>query len=147
CRNTRSSPLSRKASVPHSEPEDNGEVIAEAGDAREPENATGLDFDPAEFDTASQPEPVNCVQVEPDDGPDPFNPATYRASQSLAAAAGVQKHLTELSITTPNKAWWVRRHPDPEFCLLTWVIELKEEQETYLVLPALWPSLMGEATF
>jgi hypothetical protein len=67
--------------------------------------------------------------------------------QSLAAAAGVQKHLTELAVTTPNKAWWVRRHPDPEYAFDAWVIELKDEQETYLVLPHLWPALTGEATF
>src|SRR5262249_46659017 len=67
--------------------------------------------------------------------------------QDLAAAAGVKKHLTELPIRTPDKSWWVRRHPEPEYSLDAWVIELKDLQETYLVLPDLWPKLMGEATF
>jgi hypothetical protein len=78
---------------------------------------------------------------------DPFDPGTYKVSQTLAAAAGVKKHMTDLAVGPPNKAWWVRRHPDPEYSLSTWVIELKDEQETYLVLPPLWPSLVGEATF
>jgi hypothetical protein len=78
---------------------------------------------------------------------DPFDPMTYRVSQTLAAAAGVKPHLTDLAVRMPDKAWWVRCHPDPEFSFATWVIELKDERETYLVIPRLWPSLMGEATF
>jgi hypothetical protein len=66
---------------------------------------------------------------------------------SLAVAAGVEKHLTELPVRRPDKAWWVRVHPSPEYALSTFVIELKEEQETYLVLPPLWPELQGEPTF
>ena len=93
--------MSRKVNVPSGDPKDNGEVLDNAGDAREPENATGIDFDPETFNS---PEPVNRVRVENTDTPDPFDPSTYKVSQSLAAAAGVQKHLTELSVTTPNKA-------------------------------------------
>jgi hypothetical protein len=78
---------------------------------------------------------------------DPFDQATYRVRQTFAAAAGVQKVLTELAVCTPHKEWWVRRHPDPGYALDTWVIELKDNQETYLVLPPLWPGLCGEATF
>jgi hypothetical protein len=80
-------------------------------------------------------------------GPDPFDPATYRVHVSLEAAAGVEQVLTGITVRTPNKAWWVRRHPSPDFAMRAWVLELKEEQETYLVLPHLWPSLAGEATF
>jgi hypothetical protein len=78
---------------------------------------------------------------------DPFAPDTYKVPQSLDAAAGVKKHLTELSVRTPDKSWWVRRHPDPQYSLSAWVIEMKEERENYLVLPPLWPPLVGEACF
>jgi hypothetical protein len=78
---------------------------------------------------------------------DPFDPQTYRVSQTLAAAAGVKRHLTELPVCKPRAEWWVRRHPDPEFSLSTWVIELREDQDVYLVLPPLWPSLMGKVSF
>jgi hypothetical protein len=104
-----------------------------------PAGGEELSFDPAELE-----------QPTPDAAPaalDPFDPSTYRVRQTLAAAAGVQKVLAELAVCTPNKAWWVRRHPDPAYALDVWVVELKDDQETYLVLPPLWPSLIGEATF
>jgi hypothetical protein len=89
-------------------------------------------------------------QAEPPSSPatiDPFDPATYRLQPSFLAAEGVEKHLTELSVRKPDKAWWVRVHPDPGYALNTFVIELREEQETYLVLPPLWQGLHGEPTF
>jgi hypothetical protein len=115
-------------------------------DNHQPDEKGGEEFS---FDTAELEEPAPEVAPATDHGAalDPFDPATYRVSQTLAAAAGVTKHLTELAVTTPNKAWWVRRHPDAKYALPAWVIDLKDEQETYLVLPPLWPSLMGEATF
>jgi hypothetical protein len=79
--------------------------------------------------------------------PDPFDPATYRVPLSLEAAAGVKQILTSLTVRTPDKSWWVRRHPSPSYAMKAWVIELKEERETYLVTPNLWPALAGEATF
>jgi hypothetical protein len=85
--------------------------------------------------------------ASPPDELDPWNLDNFRQRQSLAAAAGVKKHLTELPVRTPDKSWWVRRHPDPEYCLDTWVIELKEEREVYLVDSSLWPELQGEACF
>lgn len=123
-------------------PADNGRV-PEPGDAHEPEQPGGLDFEPSSFEEpAAQP-----VAQPATSAPDPFDPSTYRVSQTLAAAAGVKKVLTDLAAIPPNKAWWVRRHPAPEYTLDTFVIELKEEKETYLVLPPLWPALVAEATF
>jgi hypothetical protein len=117
------------------------EPPADAGDAWEPpaDRAGGL-FGAPEA-TGPNPPPGGAKD------PDPFDPATYKVAQTLAAAAGVKQHLTDLPVRTPDKSWWSRRHPDPEYALTAWVIELKDEQETYLVLPHLWPHLMGEATF
>jgi hypothetical protein len=79
---------------------------------------------------------------------DPFDPSTYKVAQDLSAAAGIQKYLTDIPVRTPEKSWWVRRHPDDsEYSQPAWTIELKEEREEYLVLPDLWRHLMGEATF
>jgi hypothetical protein len=97
---------------------------------------------------AGGPAPAPAAEpVAPSPALDPYDPATYRKSVCLEAAAGVKKELTDIRVGTPNKAHWVRCHPDPEYTFRAWVIELKEEQETYLVLPHLWPGLMGEATF
>jgi hypothetical protein len=77
---------------------------------------------------------------------DPYDPATYRVSLDLSAAGGVKEVLAQLDVRTPDKAWWVRRHPD--YSMAAWVIELKDEGETYLVLPHLYPLLTKkEATF
>jgi hypothetical protein len=78
---------------------------------------------------------------------DPFDPNTYRLQPSLLVSAGVEKHITDLPVRKPDKSWWVRVHPEPEYSLSTFVIELKEEDETYLVVPPLWQALQGEPTF
>ena len=79
--------------------------------------------------------------------PDPFDPAALRLSQDFAAQLGVQKVLLTVPVRKPDKTWFVRVHPAEEYRLQTAVIELKEERETYLVAPALWPELAGESTF
>jgi hypothetical protein len=79
---------------------------------------------------------------------DPFDPATYKTAQPLTAAAGVEEILTEITARAPDKEWWCRVHPDPAMSFCTWIIELKTlQKENYLVLPALWPHLMGEPCF
>jgi hypothetical protein len=79
--------------------------------------------------------------------PDPFDPARLRLSQDFLAAAGVKKLLTTVPVRKPSKEWFVRCHPDPAYRIETCVIELKEDNETYLVDPQLWPELAGESTF
>jgi hypothetical protein len=80
-------------------------------------------------------------------GADPFDPASLRLSQNLAASLGVKKALLTVPVRKPDKAWFVRVHPDESYRLQTCVIELKEDRETYLVARDLWPELMTEATF
>jgi hypothetical protein len=79
--------------------------------------------------------------------PDPFDPASLRLTQDAAAGLGVKKALLSVPVRKPDKSWWLRVHPDAAYHLTTAVIELKEERETYLVSPALWPTLATEATF
>jgi hypothetical protein len=79
--------------------------------------------------------------------PNPFDPANLRLSQDFSAQLGVKKALLTVPVRKPDKAWFVRAHPDEGYRLQTAVLELKEERETYLVAPALWPELAGEATF
>jgi hypothetical protein len=79
--------------------------------------------------------------------PDRFDPAALRLSQDFAADLGVKKALLTVPVRKPDKTWFVRVYPDLEYRLQTAVVELKEEQETYLVAPPLWPELAAEATF
>jgi hypothetical protein len=80
-------------------------------------------------------------------GPDPFDPDSLRLSQDFGAGLGVKKALLSVPVRKPANSWWVRVHPSADYRLQTAVIELKEDRETYLVAPALWPGLATEATF
>ncbi|MFO0800496.1 MAG: hypothetical protein U0804_23765 [Gemmataceae bacterium] len=79
--------------------------------------------------------------------PDPFDPAKLRLTQSMTAALGVKKLLTTVPVKKPVKEWFVRSHPDAAYRLETFVVELKEDGETYLVAPEFWNALAGESTF
>lgn len=79
--------------------------------------------------------------------PDPFDLASLRISQDYASAVGVKRLITTVPVRKPSKEWFVRTHPDPAYRLQTAVVELKEDRETYLVSPHLWPELTSEATF
>jgi hypothetical protein len=131
--------LRRKPTVSQADSPHNGK--AAPGDAREPERGADTDFDPATLD---RPEGVSDPA-----GPDPFDPASLRLSQDFNASLGVRKALLTVPVRKPDRAWFVRVHPDPAYRLQTAVIELKEDRggETYLVTPALWPDLATEATF
>jgi hypothetical protein len=93
------------------------------------------------------PESGNPAVPNPAPAPDPFDPSRLRLSQGFSAALGVKKLLTTVPVRKPSKEWFVRCHPDPAYRIETCVIELKEDGETYLVDPLLWPELAGESTF
>jgi len=73
-----------------------------------------------------------------------FNLDELRLTQDFAAEIGVKKVLTTVPTRKPDKQWFVRTRPGEEWRLQTCVIELKEERETYLVSPDLWPELGDE---
>ena len=78
---------------------------------------------------------------------DPFDPARLRLSQDFVAQAGVKKVLNTIPVRKPSKEWFIQTHPDAAYRLQTYVIELKEDSETYLVDPPLWNELASESTF
>ena len=78
---------------------------------------------------------------------DPFDVSRLRLSQDFLAAAGVKKVLHTIPVRKPSKEWFIRTHPNPEYRLHTYVIELKEDAEVYLVDPSLWQELVSESCF
>jgi len=76
----------------------------------------------------------------------PFDPQKLRLSQSYGASAGVKKLTTTIPVRKPGKQDYVRVHPDPTYRIETAVLEIKEEQETFLVAQELWDELPGELT-
>jgi hypothetical protein len=78
--------------------------------------------------------------------PDPFSPEALRLTQDFSATIGVKKQLLTVPVRKPSKEWFCQTHSDPEYRLLTVVLELKEDREVYLVDPNLWPELATEST-
>jgi hypothetical protein len=128
-------------------------------DARESGQGDDINFDPGAYEAPASdeptPQPAGAGQPPPNaphtttatGAPDPFDPAALRLSQDFGAGLGVKKALLSVPVRKPANSWWVRVHPSEEYRLQTAVIELKEDRETYLVAPALWPDLATEATF
>jgi hypothetical protein len=76
--------------------------------------------------------------------PDPFDLTNLRISQDFISSAGVKKLRTEVPVRKPGPQEFVRVHPSPEYRMAAAVIELKEDREFYLVVPAIAKSLPGE---
>jgi hypothetical protein len=76
--------------------------------------------------------------------PDPFDPAQFAASSSVQGSVGVVKELVTCPVRKPGKQEYVRVHPGRAYQLTTHILELKEERETYLVMPAVAAALPGE---
>jgi hypothetical protein len=68
-----------------------------------------------------------------------------RLSQDFAASCGVKKAILTIPVRKPAKEWFVRTNP--KLRIETCVLELKEDRETFLVSPRLWPELASESTF
>ncbi len=67
-----------------------------------------------------------------------------RLSQNFASQIGVKKTIITVPVRKPDRQSFVRVHPGESWRLETAVLELKEERESYLVEPDLWPELPGE---
>ncbi len=76
-----------------------------------------------------------------------FDPSRLRLSQDFSAAVGVRKALLTVPVRKPSKEWFIQTHPSADYRIQTAVLELKEDRETYLVDPSLWPELSTESTF
>jgi hypothetical protein len=72
-----------------------------------------------------------------------FDFNALRLSQAYEQTAGVEKLLTTVPVRKPNKTEFVRVHP--EMCFDTMLLELKEDRESYLVLPHLLTEVSGIA--
>ena len=95
------------------------------------------------------PDQVGAVAdtPEPEPEPDPFDPARLRLRQNFAASVGVRRVYATIPLRKPSKEWFIRTHPDPDYRLEISLLELKEDRETYQVIPDLWDALTGEPTF
>lgn len=70
---------------------------------------------------------------------------SLRLTQGFDQTAAVKKALLTIPIRKPAKEWFIRTNPNLR--IETYVLELKEDREVYLVVPQLWPELAAESTF
>lgn len=75
---------------------------------------------------------------------DPFDPEKLRLSQDYGGQLGVRMEILTVPVRKPAKTWWVRVRPGEEFRLQTLLLDLEEENESYLLDPKLWPDLAFE---
>lgn len=99
------------------------------------------------------PQPQNASENEANPAPKPQNPsddffadvARIRVDATMSDGPSVAKVLAKVPVQKPDKAWFVRTHPDAEnYSLDALLLELKQENELYLVLPKLRDSLLNE---
>ncbi len=76
--------------------------------------------------------------------PDPFDPAQFAANSTVLGGVGVTKELVTCPVRKPNKQEFVRVLGDPDYQLRAHILELRDERETYLVMPAIAAELPGE---
>ena len=80
-------------------------------------------------------EPGLAPPQPPEESSDPFDPARLRLSQDFAAAVAVTKAIVSIPVRRPDKQWFLRVHPSPDFTIDTNVIEIRDDNETYIVIP------------
>ncbi len=66
--------------------------------------------------------------------PDDFNLDDLRLKHDFSETLGVQKMLTHVPVRKPNKTDFIRVHPEEEYKLDVGIVEMKDTQETYLVM-------------
>ena len=79
--------------------------------------------------------------------PRPLRRGSAHALTGLSVCGGRREGLNTIPLRKPSKEWFVKTIPDPQFHINTAVIELKEDNDLYLVDPSLWTALAGESTF
>lgn len=88
----------------------------------------------------TDPQPAPAL----DHATDPFDPAALRLSGTADRVIGTRPVLVTAPVRKPDKSWFVRVHPDPDYGLETMLIDLKADREMYLVDRSLWSALACE---
>jgi hypothetical protein len=78
---------------------------------------------------------------------DPFDLTSLRLNPSFIEAAGVKRLITTVPVKKPSPQDFVRVHPAPEFRENFAMVDLKDDREEYIVVPALLPELTSEVVY
>lgn len=75
---------------------------------------------------------------------DLINLEELRIPQNFADQIGVQKILSTIPTRKPGAQAFIRTHPDPAYRLEAFVLEMKDDRETFLVHPSILPAVTRE---
>ena len=76
--------------------------------------------------------------------PDPFDPAALRLTQDFIETAGVKKHLATVPIRKPHRHDFIRVRGEDNYRDTFGLIQLGDNKEFYLVMPAVAVELPSE---
>jgi hypothetical protein len=89
-------------------------------------------------DVAS-PAPLESIETV-----DPYDLKRLRLDQRFAETVGVKKLLTTVPVRKPNPQDFIRVHPSADYHDAFAVLELKDDRELFLVVPAIAREIPGE---
>ena len=95
-------------------------------------------------DTAQQNETLQSDSDRDESGI--FDPAKLRLSQNFTEEVGVKKLLITIPVRKAGKQVFFRAHPDPDYRLITAILEDQKEHDIYLVAPELRVEFASELT-
>ena len=66
-----------------------------------------------------------------------FDLDSLRLKQDFSETLGIQRVLSRVPVCKPNKTNFIRVHPGEDYRMDVGIVEMKEERETFLVMPAM----------
>lgn len=108
---------------------------------RNPTAQSDPSTDPESIETLTAGRTANNGCDGTDGEPDPFDPEHLRQAYASRDVVGVKRALIRIAVKKPDRYWFVRTHPDPEYWLRVGTLELKEEREMYLLTPTMYQFL------
>src|SRR5262245_69125 len=76
--------------------------------------------------------------------PDTFDPEQLRIDLNFSEGVGVKKAIITIPVKKPSGQDFIRVHPSAAFRLPVAIIELRDDRETFLVLPDIARDIPGE---
>ena len=70
-----------------------------------------------------------------------FNLNALRLPQNFGETLGVRKAITRVPVRKPNKTDFFRVRPGEEWRFETMILEIKDEGETYVLMPEVWDAI------
>jgi hypothetical protein len=67
-----------------------------------------------------------------------------RLPQNFADIAGVKKIVTRVPVRRPDRQWFVRVRPEPEYQLSAAILDVKEDRDVYLLMPTAYSGAGNE---